>query len=240
MRVESPASTMRPFALLTLSFLSLCAFAQGDSGTFIPSSPLTPAEVAKLKEKMKRDAVLTDAAIEEWVKHGRDLHTYRESDIFAAFPELRGARKLSECSNKIMSGATELVFISDTGKNEVTIKAVRCRPVDKGLTCEAVRRSTNYFLESPEHFFSLENLTFAQARPIVEAYTSGRITGLPDWFATARPNVASITALPDGSYRMRFGDVYCTGCSAAYNVRLETSGAEARLVYVGDPEAVCF
>jgi hypothetical protein len=231
---------MRAFALLTLSFLSLCAFAQGDSGTFVPSSPLTPAEVAKLKEKMKRDAVLTDAEIEEWVKNGRDLHTYRESDIFAAFPELRGARKLSECSNSIMSGATELVFISDTGKNEVTIKSAHCRPVDKGLRCEAVRRSTNYFLESPEQFFSLENLTFAQARPIVEAYNAGRITGLPDWLGPARPNVASITALPGGSYRMRFGNVYCTGCSAAYNVRLEASGPEARLVYLGDPEAVCF
>ena len=228
---------MRAFALLTLSFLSLCAFAQGDSGTFIPSSPLTAAEVAQLKEKMKRDAVLSDAAIEEWVSA---LRTYRESDIFAAFPELRGARKLSECSNSIMSGATELVFIADTGKNEVTIKSARCRPVDKGLSCEAVRRRTNYFLESPEQFFSLENLTFAEARPIVEAYNAGPIAGLPEWFATGRPNVTSITELPDGSYRMRFGDVYCTGCSAAYNVRLEASGTEPRLVYVGDPEAVCF
>jgi hypothetical protein len=231
---------MRPSTLLTLSFLSLCAFAQSESGTFIPSSPLTPAEVAKLKEKMKRDAVLSDAAIEESLKDGRGLHTYRERDIFAAFPELRGDRKLSECSNSIISGATELVFISDTRQNEVTVKTVHCRPVDKGLSCEPVRRGQNYFLESPEHFFSLENLTFAQARPIVEAYQAGRIAGLPDWFNTSRPNVASITALPDGSYRMRFGDVYCTGCTAAYNVRVETSGAESRLVYVGDPEAVCF
>jgi hypothetical protein len=231
---------MRPFALLTLSFVSLCAFAQGDSGTFIPSSPLTPAEVAKLKEKLKRDAVLTDAQIEEWIKNGPEPRTYRESDIFAAFPELRGARKLSECSNSIMSGATELVFISDTGKNEVTIKTVQCKPVRKGLSCEAVRSSTHYFLESPEHFFSLENLTFAQARPIVEAYQAGRITGLPGWLGPARPNVGSIKALPGGSYRMRFGNVYCTGCFAAYNVRLEGSGAEARLVYVGDPESMCF
>jgi hypothetical protein len=232
---------MRPYALLTLSFLSLCAFAQSDSRTFIPSSPLTPAEVAKLKEKMKRDGVLSDASIEESVKDGRRLHTYRESDIFAAFPELRGARKLSECSNSIIGGATELVFISDTGKNDVTIKTVHCRPVAKGLSCEAVRRSTNYFLESPEHFFSLENLTFAQARPIVEAYQAGRITGLPDWLAAhVPPNVTSITAVPGDSYRMRFGDVYCSGCSAAFNVRLEASGTESRLVYVGDPQSACF
>ena len=204
---------MRRYALLTLSLLWLGAFSQSEPRTFIPSSP---------------------------VKDGRGLRSYRESDIFAALPELRGGKKLSECSNSIMSGATELVFISDTRKNEVTIKTVRCRPVDKGLSCEPVRRGQNYFLESPEHFFSLENLTFAQARPIVEAYQAGRIAGLPDWFNTSRPNVASITALPGGSYRMRFGDVYCTGCTAAYNVRVETSGAESRLLYVGDPEAVCF
>jgi hypothetical protein len=226
--------------LLTLSLLSFCAFAQTESGTFIPSSPLSAAEVAKLKEKMKRDAVLTDAAIEDWVKDGRRLRTYRESDIFAAFPELRGDKKLSECSNKIMSGATELVFISDTRKNEVTIKTLRCTPVDKGLSCGAVRRERNYFLESPEHFFSLENLTFDQAKPIVEAYKAGGIADPPDWFGTSRPNVASITALPNGIYRMRFGDVYCTGCSTAFNVRLATSGTDSRLVYVGDLESVCF
>jgi hypothetical protein len=231
---------MRPCTLIALSCLSLCAFAQSDSGTFVPSSPLTPAEVAKLKEKMKRDAVLTDAQIEDWVKDGRRLHTYRESDIFAAFPELRGGRKLSECSNSIMSGATELVFISDVRNNEITVDTVRCRPVDKGLRCEPARRGTSYFIDSPEHFFSLQNLTFAQARPIVEAYQAGRITELPAWFGASRPNVTSITALPDGSYRMRFGDVYCSGCTAAFNVRVETSGTDARLLYVGDPEGLCF
>jgi hypothetical protein len=63
---------------------------------------------------------------------------------------------------------------------------------------------------------------------------------LPAWFGASRPNVTSITALPDGSYRMRFGDVYCSGCTAAFNVRVETSGTDARLLYVGDPEGLCF
>jgi hypothetical protein len=63
---------------------------------------------------------------------------------------------------------------------------------------------------------------------------------MPEWFGASRPDVVSITALPDGSYRMRFGNVYCTGCSSAFNVRLETSGTEVRLLYVGDPEGVCF
>jgi hypothetical protein len=203
---------MRLCALLTLSLLSLCASAQSESGTFIPSG----------------------------AKDGRGHPTYRESDIVAAFPELRGDKKLSECSNSIMSGATELVFVSDVRENEVTVKTVRCRPVDKGLSCGAVRSRKDYFLESPEHFFSLENLTFDQARPIVEAYKAGGVAGTPDWFGTSRQNVASVTALPDGRYRMRFGDVYCSGCTTAFNVRLETSGSESRLVYVGDWESMCF
>jgi hypothetical protein len=48
-----------------------------------------------------------------------------------------------------MSGATELVFISDTGKNEVTTKSVHCTPIDNGLSFEAVRRSTNYSSSLP-------------------------------------------------------------------------------------------
>lgn len=231
---------MRWCVLLTLSLLSFCAFAQSEHRSFIPSSPLSAAEVSKLKDKMKRDAVLTDAQIEEWVKDGHRLRTYRESDIVAAFPELRGAKKLSECSNSIMSGATELVFSSDIGKNEVTIKTARCIPVDQGLSCEAVRSARNYFIESAEQFFSLENLTFAQARPIVEAYKAGRITELPEWFGASHPDLTSIIALPDGSYRLRSGNVYCTGCTAAFNVRVERSPTEVRLHYVGDPEGVCF
>jgi hypothetical protein len=139
-----------------------------------------------------------------------------------------------------MSGATEIVFISEARKNEVTVKSVHCARVDKGLSCGAVSRGKNYFLESPEHFFSLENLTFSKARPIVEAYKANRIDSLPDWFGASRPEVRSIKALPDGNYRMRFGEYYCSGCVSAFNVRLETSESESRLVYVGDPESGCF
>jgi hypothetical protein len=231
---------MRLCVLLTLSLVSLCAFAQSEPRTFVPSSPLTAAEVSRLKDKLKRDAVLTDDQIEEWAKDRHRLRTYRESDIFAAFPELRGDKKLSECSNSIMSGATELVFASDIGTNEVTIKTAHCTPVDRGLSCEAVRSARNYFIDSPEHFFSLENLTFDQARPIVEAYKAGRITEVSEWFGASRRDVTSITALPDGSYRLRSGDVYCTGCSAAINVRVDTSATEVRLLYVGGFEGVCF
>jgi hypothetical protein len=231
---------MRLCSLLTLSLLSLCAVAQSGSEAFIPRSPLNAAEVAELQEQLKRGTALTDAMIEDLVKDESRRHTYRESDIVAAFPELRGDKKLSACSNSIMSGATELVFMSDARQNEVTIKTIPCTRADQGLSCGAVRRAKHYFLESPEHFFLLEDLTFDKARTILEAYEADRIIDLPDWYGAPRPHVRSIKALPDGRYRLRFGDYYCAGCAWAFNVRLETQRSEPRLVYVGDPEGGCF
>jgi hypothetical protein len=162
------------------------------------------------------------------------------SDVVAAFPELRGDRKLSACSNSIMSGATQFVFLSDTRQNEVTIKTVQCSRVDKGLSCGAVHRAKHYFLESPERSFAVDNLTFETARKIVEAYQAGRISAVPDWFGAARPHVRAIKALPDGRYKLHFGDVYCSGCRAEFNVRLEADGTEPRLLYLGDADGACF
>ena len=230
---------MRHCALLTLSLLSLCALAQSEPETFIPQSPLNPTEVAKLKEKLQRNMPLPDVEIDNLLKDEAKYHTYRESDIVAAFPELRGDKKLSECSNRIMGGATELVFLSDARENEATIKTVKCTRVDKGLSCGAVRPGKYYFLESPEHFFSLKNLTLPEARTILEAYKANRIAGLPDWFG-ASLDVKSIEALPDGRYTMDVGDVYCAGCVARLDVRLETRDSESRLVVLGNPDARCF
>jgi hypothetical protein len=166
----------------------------------------------------------------------------RESDIVAAYPELRGDKKLSACSNSMMMGATELVFLAHAKENEVTVKSVHCSRVEKGLSCGAVSRAKYYFLDSPEHFFTLENLTFDKARTILEAYKANRIKGLKDWFGAPRPEVSSIkaiNALPDGRYRMHFGEYYCGGCTAAFNVQLETNESEPRLIYAGDPDGGC-
>ena len=231
---------MRHCALLTFSLLSLCAFAQNEPATFIPQSPLNPTEVANLKERLQRSTALPDVEIDNLLKDEANYHTYRESDIVAAFPELRGDKKLSECANSMLGGATKLVFLSDARENEVTIKTVHCTRVDNGLSCAAVRRGKHYFLESPEHFFSLENLTLRKARTILEAYKANRIADLPDWFGASLLDVKSIKALPDSRYRMDFGDVYCDGCAARFDARLEGSGSESRLIVVGDPEERCF
>jgi len=225
--------------MLTISFLSLGAFADSGPAVFIPQSPLSPAEVAELKEKLKRTTALTDAMIEDMVKDEANYHTYRETDIVAAFPELRGDKKLSACSNSMMLGATEIVYISDVRENEVVVKSVHCDRVDKGLSCGVVKREKYYFLDSPEHFFSLENLTLHTARSIVEAYKANRIDIVPDWFV-ARPEVRSIKALPDGRYRLGFGEFYCSGCATVFNVRLVTNESKPRLVYAGDAEGGCY
>ena len=233
---------MRYRALLTLSLLSLRAIGQSEPAIFIPQSPLNPTEVAELKERLKRTTRLTDSTIESMAKDEATYHSYRESDIVAAYPELRGDKKFSACSNSMMMGATELVFLAHAKENEVTVKSVHCSRVDKGLSCGAVSRGKYCFLDSPEHFFSLENLTLAKARTILAAYKANRIEGLKDWFGAPRPELRSIKAikaLPDGRYRMHFGEYYCGGCTAAFNVRLATDESEPRLVYVGDPDGGC-
>jgi hypothetical protein len=231
--------TMRLYALFTLSLLSLGAFAQDGPKAFVPWSALNPTEVANLKEKLKRTTHLSDAVIENMVKDEANYHTYRDSDIVAAFPELRGDRKLSECSNRMMGGAAELVFISDARKNEVTVKTVNCSSVKKGLSCEPVSRGHYYFLESPEHFFSLENLTFEKARTIIEAYKARPLAGLPDWAVAPYNDVRLIKALPDGHYRMFFGDFYCKGCTTRFDVQLDTSATEPRLILAGNVDGGC-
>ena len=230
---------MRLWPLLAISLLSFRAFAESGPTVFIPQSPLSPADAAEIKGKLKRNTVLTDAMIEDMLKDETEYHTYRESDIVAAFPELRGDKKLSVCSNKIMLGATEIVYLSDARKNEVVVKSVHCTRANKGLSCGAVSRENYYFLDSPEHFFSLENLTLRQAKSILEVYKASGIDDLPDWFG-AGPEVRSIKALPDGRYKLRFGEYYCNGCITIFNVRLETKEGQPRLVYAGEPDGGCY
>jgi hypothetical protein len=230
---------MRRWFLLTLTLFSFRAFGEGAPTVFIHESPLSPTEVAELKERLKRTTALSDTEIERMVKDESTYHTYRESDIVAAFPELRGDRKLSACSNRMMLDATEIVYLSDIRENEVTVKSIHCDRAGKGLSCGPIFREKNYFLDSPAHFFALDNLTLPTARTIIEAYKAGRIDTVPDWFV-ARPEVRSIKALPDGRFRLWFGEHYCSGCTTVFNVRLETKESESRLVYAGDADGGCY
>lgn len=116
-----------------------------------------------------------------------------------------------------------------------------CSPVDKGLRCKPIRREKKYFLESPEHSFLLDKLTFETAKTIVEAYKAGRLDAVPEWWpGEFRPEPQLIKALPDGNYRMFFGDYLCAGCGHSFNVSLDTSAGEPRLVYRGAADGGCF
>ena len=232
---------MRHIALLTLILLAVFASAKAPPTTFIPYSPLNAEEAAAYMEKMKGHGVYSDAQIGELEKDASQQHTYRESDIVKAFPQLAGARNLSKCSNRIMTGATALVFYSDVKEHEVIFKTLNCSPVDKGLRCNPIRREKKYFLESPEHAFSLNKVTFETAKKIVEAYKAGRLDAVPDfWPGEFGPDVGVIEALPDKNYRMFFGDYFCRGCVFNFNVSLDTSAGEPRLIYRGEAGGGCY
>jgi hypothetical protein len=207
---------------------------------FIPWSPLSAEQTAEQKAKLQKTTGLTDTMIDNLLKDESNNHTYRDEDIVAAFPELRGARKISECSNRMMSGAAELVFLAETREHEVTIEKLSCSAANKGLECEPVKRGDYAYLESPENYFSLEGLTLAAASTILDAYEAGRILNLPAFFHGARPAARSIAAQPDGTFRMSFGDYFCTGCAMTFNVRIEGAGERTRLAVVGEPQGGCY
>jgi len=85
---------VRHCKLLTLLLLSVGAVAQSQTGKFVPQSPLTPKEAADQKAILKKNTRIPDADIDELLKKD---HSYRESDIVTAFPELRDGKKLSSC-----------------------------------------------------------------------------------------------------------------------------------------------
>jgi hypothetical protein len=205
---------------------------------FIPWSPLNEDEAASLKAKLERGGML-HVELDQLLKDVEQHHTYREADIFKAYPELRGFEKLSECSNSMMSGATALVFLSSRRKNEVTLETVSCSRATKGVNCGAVKLETRYFLDGTDRYFLLDGVTFAKATELLALLNAGLITGLPNWMPTVPTNISLIKETPDDVYQLIFGDFLCAGCVSKINVKLEGNDGQKRLVVVDQPETMC-
>lgn len=207
---------------------------------FIPYTPLDASGKAVLKEKLSRSRPVPDEEIERMAKDVERWHTYRDADIFAVFPQLRGHRKLSECSNSIMGGAAELVFLANKGQNTATLEKSRCGNVSGGLMCSPVTTGTYYFLDGTERYFTLDGLTFDTARDLLEAYRDKRVTGLPDYIRPGRMNISTITKLPNQHYQMIFGEPLCEGCFSKMEVERDTQDGETHLTIIGQADTICF
>lgn len=205
---------------------------------FIPWSPLNEGEAQNLKDKLVRGGV-SGVTVDEFLKNVDQYHTYREADIVKAYPELRGHKKLSECSNSMMQGAAELVFLTSKRQNEVTLETLRCSRASEGLNCGEVNQETRYFRDGSDRYFSLDGVTLAKAAELLDMYKAGRITGLPDWMSTQQDNISVVKAIPDDSYLLIFGDYFCAGCVFKVQVKIDESEGQKRLAVVGQPEGGC-
>lgn len=225
-----------------LAALVVAGVAVGDpAGRFIPQSPLDESERAAERARLKKMPAFPDRLIDEMLADEERYHTYREADIFAAYPELRGEKKLWLCSNNIIGGATEIAFLAARGKNnDVTLDTLGCSRVKNGLSCGEPKRASFYHLDASEQYFSLEGLSFETARAILETYRAKLVTGLPEWMNTRNMKISSIKSLSGNRYEMMFGDTLCSGCASKFDVRLETKNGANELVFDGDPRAVCF
>jgi len=227
----------------TLSSVALlaaaCAVVADEPRIFIPWSPLDESELAQERAKMKRAPALSDAFIEQELKNVATFHAYRDADIVKAFPQVRGHRKLSACTNSMMSGATEFVYLSNKAHNQVTFETIRCDRATNGLKCWPLQRETRFFLDGSDRYFLLENVTLDEARRLIETYEAGRIANPPDWMHPEGPKISLIKAMPDGQYLMIFGDYLCAGCVSKIMVKPETVNGETRLAIQGQPDMVC-
>jgi hypothetical protein len=225
------------FAVLVVANVALA----DQAGRFIPQSPLDETEKATERARLKKTPAFSDQFIEQLLADEEHYHSYREADIFAAYPELRGEKKLSLCSNSIIGGATEITFLAGRVKNnEVELDKVGCRRVKAGLSCGEPKRDHFYFLDSAERYFSLDGLSFETARTILETLHARGVSGLPQWLHAQVTSISSIKSQPGDRYEMIFGDTLCAGCIEKFDVRLESTHGDSQLVFAGDPRSVCF
>lgn len=227
------------------AFCWLLATAQQVERVFIPHTPSTEQELDDPGAGSINEHGGSESAAEE-VLSGADTERYRftEDDFRRAFPSLSpDDEQVSICGNSMMSGATRLVYLSPAAENTVTVKVSGCRPVEGGLSCSPLSESVNYFFESPEHNFTLDDgVSFAEAQELLTAFRDHGIAALPDWYMRQRfgyLDVANIGKAGD-VYALRLGEFFCRGCTATFKVRIEgPNGDQRRLILVEEPEGMC-
>jgi hypothetical protein len=229
---------MRHWIPLSLALISACAVADDTPRRFVPWSPLTEEEIAR--EKASRPPALNEALGDKYFRDPTQNHRFRERDIVKVYPELQGSRKLSSCSNNIMSGATWIAFVSHIEDHEVTLKTLNCSRARGGVLCGDVTTKKSYFLKSFREPIDLLNVPLDTAQVIAETYQARRVDDLPDWFEGGFPQLSFIGAIAEDRYRLIFSDYFCQGCTYRYDARLDTTGEEPRLVVVGNADGGCF
>lgn len=228
--------------LITLIASAMFGCATHQNSSFIPASPLTQAEIEVEKERFRNDPDWVDLDVEEVIGNGNGMFTYRESDIRSALKEIEDSdERLSLCSNSIMSGATSIVFITETDEpNQVKLKTASCGPVENGLACEPVELDWKY--KYKDIYFNAGMLSYEKAVKVISVFEEQGIENLPDWHRKvfAVSSVNSVEATMNG-YLIGVGELFCGGCVAKILVKptLDSNSKIKKLTYVDAIGSIC-
>ncbi|WP_444906023.1 hypothetical protein ACJJIR_15485 [Microbulbifer sp. SSSA008] len=230
--------------IVLLIFLALNIFgcAAQKETIFIPASPLTRKEVEEEKERLKNDPEWADFDVEEIIGDGRGMFTYREEDIRAALTGInKSDKRLSLCSNSIMSGATSIVFVAETDEpHQVKIKSASCSPVGGGLSCRPVETDWEYQYKGI--YFSAGILGYEKAIDVISAFERLGIEGLPDWHRKVF-GVGSVNSVEKtmNGYLIGVGELFCGGCVSEILVTTshDSESKIQKLTYVDAIDSIC-
>ncbi|MFW0778382.1 MAG: hypothetical protein ACN2B6_11775 [Rickettsiales bacterium] len=229
-------------ALITCIVISLFGCATQKESIFIPASPLTKKEIEAEKERFRNDPEWADFDVEEIIGDGAGMFTYKEEDIRSALDGINDSdKRLSLCSNSIMSGATSIVYVAETNEpHQVEIKTASCGPVGGGLSCQPIEHDWKY--EYKGIYFSAGMLGFEKSIEVISAFEKYGIEGLPDWHRKVFgvKSVNSVEQTMNG-YLIGVGELFCGGCVAKILVTA-TRDAESKikkLTYVDAIGSIC-
>lgn len=225
---------MNRVSIFTFIFLAGCSAHQDDLRPNVPRSPISEVEMEKKG--------YSDDKKNKNMGSKETLFTYRDKDIRAAFPQLGSEYyRLDTCMNSMMAGSTLFTYAAEGDvSNELLLKTLRCRSLEEGLHCKKVSEKVAFFVTEPKKHFTISaNLTFFQAKEIIEIYKSGKIFGLPEWWDWKAEDVSAIS-FNEFVYRLNFGrDIVC-GCTGIIYLFPENDelGSETLRV-IGNPESMC-
>jgi len=152
---------------------------------------------------------------------------YHDRDIRNAFPALRKTdRKLSVCSNSMMSRAAKITYFGIPTDREVILKTTSCKGIARGLMCQRIQQSKAYYFESPgQHFVTFDDVSYDDAARVIAAYKANGITNASDELRTwwNYRHVRAIGRTAHG-FKLYLGDNLCGGCSAKVDVILDERG----------------
>lgn len=165
-----------------------------------------------------------------------------ETEIRTAFPVLAPTdERYSMCSNSIMSGKTQIVYLSDADKQEVTVKSTNCEVTEEGLLCTemSVRRLPYY--QEPEKFYEIGNGLSTQE--VAQLLRNLDDKGLSD-FNSEKEWLSNIhvrsAVLSDSGVILKFGEFYCAGCEYEFTVERQQEGVTKELKVNGQVRGVCY